>query len=230
MQGWFKHGSILDGNILCCRVSSQWQSTDWYHDPNQPDKSLLVEAATLRATRSLGSGIRLFDEFFPQKIESSDARKALLDMTRHTPRDFLQLLTHIQRFTTSSRPSLAEIKSGIRDYSIKYFLPEIQDELSGYASPDEISRMVTALGRVRKREFKMPELIGASSGSAKPLSSERIYEILEALFQCSALGNVKSGGSGNSIFTFKYRNRHSTFNESETIILHRGLWKALNLV
>lgn len=27
MQGWFKHGSILDGNILCCWVSSQWQST-----------------------------------------------------------------------------------------------------------------------------------------------------------------------------------------------------------
>lgn len=27
MQGWFKHGSILDGNILCCRVSSQRQST-----------------------------------------------------------------------------------------------------------------------------------------------------------------------------------------------------------
>lgn len=202
---------------------------DWYHDPREPDKSLLVQISQIRTKRSLGVNINLFDEFFPVNIDFNDTKKVILDMTRHTPRDFLRLLSHIQEFTTSGKISAASVKSGMREYSIKYFLPEIQDELSGYATPEEISRLVSALGRLRKRDFRLYELIESSKTSAKPLSAERIYDIVEALFQCSALGNIQHRPGGTTFYTFKYRNRHSSFNENEDVMLHCGLWKALNL-
>jgi hypothetical protein len=203
---------------------------DWYHDPREPKQSALLEIANLRALRSLGRRADLFDTFFPSEIDSTDARRYLLEMTRHTPRDFLRLLFHIQEFSGPGRLSVGAIKSGLRDYSIKYFLPEIQDELSGYATPEEISRMIGALGRLRKRDFRLEELIHASATSSKSLSAERVHEIVEALFNCSALGNIQHRQGGTTFYTFKYRNRHSSFNEGESIMLHRGLWKSLNVI
>ena len=202
---------------------------DWYQDPSEPGTSSLIQIATLRAGRSLSGNIDIFNKFFPTRIDEVDTKKSLLDMTRHTPRDFLRLLSHIQEFARGDKLSATEVKSGMREYSNKYFLPEIRDELNGYADPDEISRIVSALGRLRKRDFRLTELIESSRTSAKPLSSERILDIVEALFQCSALGNLHHRPSGTTFYTFKYRNRHSPFNESENVILHRGLWKALNL-
>lgn len=203
---------------------------DWYHDPREPKQSALLEIANVRAFRSLKKRIDLFDTFFPHDIDSTECRRYLLEMTRHTPRDFLRLLFHLQEFSTSGRFSVGSIKSGLRDYSIKYFLPEIQDELSGYANPEEVSRIISALGRLRKRDFKLEELIQASATSNRPLDPQRIHEIVEALFNCSALGNIQHRQGGTTFFTFRYRNRHSSFNEGESIMLHRGLWKSLNVI
>jgi hypothetical protein len=158
---------------------------DWYHDPREPKQSALLEIANLRAFRSLKTRIDLFDTFFPVKIDTTEIRRYLLEMTRHTPRDFVRLLFHLQDFSGSGRLPEGAIKSGLRDYSIKYFLPEIQDELSGYANPEEISRIISALGRLRKRDFRLEELIHTSTSSSRPLSAERIYEIVQALFNCS---------------------------------------------
>jgi hypothetical protein len=44
------------------------------------------------------------------------------------------------------------------------------------------------------------------------------------MFECSGVGNVEDGH-----FWFKYRNRNSTINFGERIVLHPGLWKALNV-
>jgi hypothetical protein len=203
---------------------------DWYHDPREPDNSLLVQIAQLRAKRSLGHNIDIFNVYFPEYIGSTETPRFLLDMTRHTPRDFLRLLIHIQQFSTPSKLSDGQIKSGMRDYSIKYFLPEIQDEMSGYATPEEIRCLLDALGKLRKRDFKLGELIEVARNARNPLAADRVYEMVATLFNCSALGNIQYKANGNTYYTFKYRNRHSTFNESEGIMLHRGLWKALNLV
>ncbi|MEE3499883.1 P-loop ATPase, Sll1717 family [Acidiphilium acidophilum] len=203
---------------------------DWYHDPRSPENSLLLQIAQTRATRSLGSGVQLFEDFFPQSIDGVDVRRTLLDMTRHTPRDFLRLLAHVQEFASAGSLDVSAVMSGMREYSIKYFLPEIQDELSGYATPEEITHIIDALGRLRKREFKLSELVAASKLLTKPLSAERIFEVMRNLFQCSAIGNIQHRPTGTTFYTFKFRNRHSSFIENETIVLHRGLWKALNLV
>ncbi|MES5099251.1 hypothetical protein ABUK73_13560 [Agrobacterium sp. BA1120] len=203
---------------------------DWYHDPQNPENSLLLHAAEIRASRSLGSGTKLFGTLIPDQLKGDRVAKQLLDMTRHTPRDFLQLLAHIQGFCTGNIVSVDAFTSGLREYSIKYFLPEITDELSGYADPSEINQMFTAFGRVKKRDFSFSELITAGKSMKKTLTEERIHEICDHLFECSALGAIQNKPGGTTFYSFKYRNRHSSFDEREKIMLHRGLWKALNLV
>jgi hypothetical protein len=202
---------------------------DWYHNPNDPGSSLLVDAANLRASRSLDREIDIFDEFFPKEIDGKPTINALLDMTRHTPRDFLQLLTNIQEFDNGGFYTPKEVRLGLRSYSIKYFLPEIHDELSGYADPEDLEKFFQILTKMGRREFTVDDLMKPSIQDGLDLSKDRIRSILKALFDCSALGNITNSLNGSPIFTFKFRNRHSVFNVSAKIILHKGLWKALNI-
>jgi hypothetical protein len=102
---------------------------DWYHNPRNPDESLLVTIADLRASRSLGGTVRIFKKFFPASVDRTETNMALLDMTRHTPRDFLQLLKNIQKFSRPGMLSADDLKNGMRIYSIQYFLPR------GFNSP-----------------------------------------------------------------------------------------------
>ncbi len=203
---------------------------DWYHDPREPEKSLLIRIAQLRAKRSLKREVDIFKSFFPSYLDRKEIKQYLLDMTRHTPRDFLRLLEHIKKFSQSGRLSSDEIKSGLRDYSIRYFLPEIRDELSGYAEPSEIDSFIQGLSRLRRRDFYMDDLLKSMKETNSNTDEERIFEITDSLFRCSAIGNIQYRKGGSTFYTFKYRNRHSSFNPEEAIMLHRGLWKALNLM
>ncbi|MFD2580441.1 hypothetical protein ACFSTD_21390 [Novosphingobium colocasiae] len=114
----------------------------------------LVNLAHKRARRSLGVECDIFKEYFVYNVKGKPIQKYLLDMTRHTPRDFLQLLSCVQGFYTGRRMADDQINSGLREYSITYFLPEIRDELSGYSQPDEIDQLIRALARVGKTRFQ----------------------------------------------------------------------------
>jgi hypothetical protein len=79
-------------------------SLDWYHDPRQPGQSNLVKLVNLKARVTDRTLQDVFKAYFPPRINFSrsdtkyDVTWYLLDFTRHTPRDFIQVLTHIQPF------------------------------------------------------------------------------------------------------------------------------------
>lgn len=202
---------------------------DWYHDTRDPRNSKLVGIAELRAKIAGSTSTSIFDTFFPAQIEGKNVLSFLLDMTRHTPRDFLQLLSHIQKFDSNGKISVANILSGLRDYSINYFLPEIRDELVGYVTPEDIDNTIRILSKLRKRDFYISEVRAIVSANAKYQHMD-IEHIFETLFECSAIGNISNRPTGTTFFSFKYRNRNSSLDIDDRIILHRGLWKALNLV
>jgi hypothetical protein len=215
---------------------------DWYHDPRQPGQSNLVKMLNLKAQVTDPGCNDVFATYFPPEMiwghnEQQPMASYLLDFTRHTPRDFVQVLTHIQPFAAESRqPSLIrrqltqeQILSGLRSYSINYFLPEIKDELVGYFSSEQVNAMIDLIGSLRKREFRFSELEQKASGQ-KRYSDLDLSGAIAALFECSAIGNVHNKPTGNTYFTFKYRNRHSTLSLQDRLLLHRGMWKALNLV
>ena len=202
---------------------------EWY-DPSSGGKvSHLWRLIDLRAKLfdpEIGSTVQ---DFFPDSIDGSKAEDFLLSLTRHTPRDLIQLLTCIQRHTVESKPTRDDIVGGAKDYSYNYFAPEIKDELSGYFSPEDIELTFQVLGGIRKRDFGISEAQALLEQRQQKLQTN-LESILGALFECSAIGNVQNRNTGTTFYTFKYRNRHSSFNTTERIILHKGLWKAMNLI
>jgi len=200
----------------------------WYHDPNSPGASKLIELANLRARLSLDEEVDVFDKYFPKKINEKNAIHFLLDHTRHTPRDFINLLNNIQDFSGGGKLSRDSILSGLRQYSIDYFEPEIRDELVGYVEPGSFDAFCLLVGSIRQREFSYERFIRCAEEESVPV--EQVNHALNVLYGCGAIGNKWRTPSGSNRYEFKYRNKNASFDKSKSIVLHRGLWKALNLV
>ncbi len=201
---------------------------DWFHNPHTPESSNLVHLAKKRAQMSDPEVRDVFIQLLPKKINSKPTLQFLIMHTRHTPRDFLQLLSHIQSCCTRRDVDEKNIYAGVKSYASKYFLPEIKDELVGYIDQVNVDRIFMALSSIKKRKFTTAEVSECLRKSGI-LEDNELNKILDALFNCSAIGNVVKSGNGNEFFSFKYRNRHAFFTPNQEIILHTGLNKAMNI-
>ena len=154
---------------------------------------------------------------------------ALLDFTRHTPRDFILLINHIQEQCSqdTKKVTSSQIEKGIKDYSTEYFKQEIADEMAGYLPGTAIEGVFNALSSMRSRDFWFREFKDKIRYNLK-LKDIDADEIMKILYDCSAIGHIYNGGQTSRV-TFKYRNRSSAFNPEDRIMLHKGLWKALNV-
>ena len=204
---------------------------DWFHDPRHPDKSQLMALANLKARVTEPKLVDVF-KYFPQKIPRSgrmaSTRRYLLDFTRHTPRDFLQLLQSIQFNSAKGRISTDQVKNGVRHYSTNYFLPEIRDELVGHMSAEAIEAGFSVLGRLGKQSFEP----AAFAELAKRVGQEHVVDttFLSYLFEFGALGTMVRVKGEQMHYTYRYRNRHSPFNPDRRVTIHRALLPALNLL
>lgn len=240
---WFKKENIPAKIVVLCRTDlferlpipnknkikqDSAVLLDWYHDPREPGKSLLAKLANLRAELALGREVDIFSEFFCAAIEDRPSAQFLLEHTRHTPRDFIQLLNNCKSFDNGKKLSRSDVIKGIRKYSIDYFLPEIEDEIVGYADHELFLRFKSAATKLKEREFKYSSLYANFESDSK-YGEEDLYGLLKILFKCGAIGNKWSAGGGNR-YEFVYRNPHADFDKGKTIVLHKGLWKSLNLI
>jgi hypothetical protein len=101
--------------------------------------------------------------------------------------------------------------------------------LHGYVEPVHIDLAFDLIGSLRKRDFEYRELVD-KAGSTSRFNNLPLERVIRALFECSAVGNVHNRPSGTTYYTFRYRNRNSTLNLDDRLILHRGMWKAMNLI
>lgn len=197
---------------------------DWFQDVKDPKSTNLIKLINLRTKISLKKDVDVFEEFFPEEISYGNTIKIILENTRHTPRDIIQLLNEIQNHTKrNNNPTRDNILNGLRTYSIDYFVGEIKDELTGFLKRDEVENTIQILGTMGKSRFSLSELenIKNNDGRFKQLD---LLEILDYLFNCSAIGNINE-----KYVTFKYRNRHVPINFNDEFIVHSGLRKGLNL-
>jgi hypothetical protein len=191
----------------------------------------LVALINHRASLAYGKPIDVFDAFLPATLATyryEDIRAQLLDHTRHIPRDMIMLFKKLQEFSGDGPMTVNQVISGLAAYSRDHFLPEVIDELDGYIDAEDIQRGIDLLGSVRRQAPTTYDLKQQADVLAYP-PSFNLEKILRALFECSAIGNIAPTADGRSYVTFKYRNRHATFNATQRILVHRGLWKALNL-
>ena len=204
------------------------EALHWFDAPQDPEQTRLLRLVRLRAARSLGRDSNVFEEFFPPRIDERDTRTLVLDHTRHIPRDIVQILRKIQRYGAGEeRLTPRQVKSGLRLYSSEYFLPEMRNELAGYLDPEEIDRALMLLGSMQRPHVTQHDLEAAMRDLE--LDSLDLRTLLRALFDASCIGTVTQTSGRRPLNTFKYRNPTATILPGQTIRIHPGAWKGLNI-
>lgn len=242
LNGFFRANSLPISIIVLCRTDlyevlpgpnknkarQDWAiELDWYKAGGTTEGPALIQLANLRANLSLNENIDIFEKFFPKGIDGQPIVKYLTDLTRHTPRDFLMLLAHIQTCCDGENITKAALLAGARSYSEQYFLPEIKDELVGYVKPGDFEAFLNCLGEIHERRFTTMRVTVAAKEFGIPKG--RLDIMLHTLFSASAIGMTWNSEGRQERFEFKFRNPHAVFNPRRTILLHKGMWKVLNL-
>ncbi len=242
LNSFFRSNSLPISIIVLCRTDlyevlpgpnknkarQDWAiELDWYKTESTTERPALIQLANLRANLSLHEDIDIFEKFFPKSIDGQPVVKYLTDLTRHTPRDFLMLLVHIQTCCDAEVVTKAALLAGAKSYSEQYFLPEIKDELVGYVKPGDFEAFLNCLGEIHERRFTTPRVTAAAKEFGIPKG--RLDIMLHTLFSASAIGMTWNSEGRQERFEFKFRNPHAVFNPRRTILLHKGMWKVLNL-
>lgn len=118
------------------------------------------------------------------------------------------------------------IKDVDREFS-NYMINEIKDEL--YPILPDIDKILTIISNIRKLIFRPHEFITEYNRAYKKgiVQEKNVDFILETLFNFSVIGNQHR--TIHSRHFFKYQHTNMTYNKDENIVIHRGLFKALQL-
>jgi hypothetical protein len=204
---------------------------EWFDDPRALDDTPLLRLVNLRASRSLGEAVNVFDAFLPPKLNGRPIRRALLDYTRHLPRDVLQLMKSLQKFARPGQReklSSGQVMSGVREYSNDYFLHELQDELHGYLEPSDVENSISLLGSLGASRFTIDDL--KAQAARLDLHTLDVDVLVRTLFDRGGLGMLEKQSPGQrGIVSFKYRNRNAILDRDAELLIHRGALRALNI-
>ena len=215
-------------NMNKVRQSNSFTFT-WYKEGIDSNKnSDLIKLINKRAKLKYPDLKDVFESFFPKKYYENDIYTAMLDYTRHIPRDFIQLMNYIQANCHSGSVTADVITKGINEYSTEYFLPEIENELSGYLPGDAIQPVFKVISSIRSQSFTY-EQFREKCQNYTSLRNLDTIEILRILYDCSAIGHIHHYDDGKTRVLYKYRNRATAFEQTDKILLHRGLWKSMNV-
>lgn len=201
---------------------------DWNCDLRNPETSHLVHLINHRGSLT-HPDLDVFETYLPTSLGlhgTGDIRRELLDHTRELPRDIVMLFKNLQEHSGDGPMTQHQVGNALTAYSREYFLPEIKDELDGYIDGEDIQAIFKILGAARKRSPSIQEL--EHHAQIMCVRSEfDLTSILSFMYECSAIGNLFTRRS--TYATFKHRDRHTSFNQEEQILIHQGLWRALNL-
>lgn len=199
---------------------------DWFGDLPSAAQSALYKMLHLRAKLS-GFTQDFIQEYFPSNVNGKPIHDHLLNHTRHVPRDVVALMLEMQKAYKGGRLNELDIRSAIKNYSKKFLVPELKDELSGYISEKTIASIFGAFNTLHKRKFSHEELVTAAQAAGGQL--HEIQRALVHLFDCGALGQVIPQRNGNDDFVFKFRNSDATAVMNRQFVLMRGLEPAFGL-
>lgn len=149
--------------------------------------------------------------------------------TQNRPRDYVRYLQicaelAIEKNKGKANPDIVKLSS--KGFS-NYLRTEMEDEIHG-AIP-EIKLILNLFTKSRKQimwpnEFKELYLKEVKSGNIPKRDPQFI---LEMLFMFSVIGNAPRQSSH---FIFRYNNKESRLNMNERICIHRGLFRALQIL
>ncbi|MBB4803078.1 hypothetical protein HNP37_003153 [Flavobacterium nitrogenifigens] len=161
-----------------------------------------------------------------KKIDSFDF---IARSTHLRPRDFIQYIQACAEETYSKNyPYIKEanIKFVDRAFS-NYLRDEIIDEV--FPVLPEIVQYFQIFANIRKWNFSLSEFTKEYDKylNAGTISEKNIDYVLDTLYNFSIIGNQHK--HKKELLYFKYMHTNMTFNRTENIVIHRGLFKALQM-
>jgi hypothetical protein len=203
-------------------------SLSWFDAPGDPDRTRLLRMVNLRAGQSLDRNVDVFREFFPPDVSERATRTVVLDHTRHIPRDLVQALRKLQQHSGgATRLTPRHVMTGLRAYSMEYFIPELRNELAGYLEPDDIDKSLTLLTSLQRPRITFADLEQAAR--ELELGPIDLRGLVRALFDASCIGTVTETAGRRPHYTFKYRNPTATIVPGQPMRIHPGALKGLNI-
>lgn len=145
------------------------------------------------------------------------------------PRDYIEYIRECAELALKrgeSKVSGQIVKSNNKDYS-NYLLNEIRDE--AHSALPEFDSVIALLPIIRKQVFSSAEFKMAFNNAVEKgnISTAKSCEtILERLFEYDVIGNAPKM-KGKAVFRYEYPN--ASINHNEKMIVHRGLYGALQI-
>ncbi|HEL9599477.1 TPA: hypothetical protein U0J99_002040 [Streptococcus suis] len=152
----------------------------------------------------------------------------ILRSTHNRPRDIIKYLKEASKVAIKNNHNLIganDIKKANDKFS-EYLKQEIIDEI--YSVLPEYEDIFAILSTIRKQTFSPQEFVDIYQDKVfnENLKNRGAETVLKILFDFSIIGNVPSMQNQQ---IFKYSNDSARFNFREKIIIHRGLYKALQI-
>ena len=107
-----------------------------------------------------------------------------------------------------------------------YLREEFTDEL--FAILPEIASILDVISQLRKWNFTISEFEAAYDEQVKAglIKEKSTKYVLQLLFLFDVIGNTPHVGR----YVFRYQNREARLNFNERVVVHRGLFKALQIL
>ncbi|QXI38791.1 P-loop ATPase, Sll1717 family [Pseudomonas xantholysinigenes] len=157
--------------------------------------------------------------------------KAFDYITRSTqirPRDYIRYLQACaEEALRDNRTKITpDIVTKIDKSFSNYLRSEIEDEISGFLP--NIKSILNLFSIVRKQTLSIAEFEAAYEEEPGAATHERTADfVLAVLFNFSVIGNQPKQ---NNTHVFRYISPEANFNRKEPIVLHRGLFKSLQII
>ena len=220
---------IIPDPNLAKRINDNGIFLRWYDNTRDPLSTPLLRIIEKRANLVdvKGSIETLWSEWFPRTLDNRPSVSFILDNTRFLPRDLISFFRELQ--SIGNPPfNRTQVLAALGNYS-EWFLQELSDSIVGFV-PEEIRKELPSVLSELGRRFKFSdfkESLIEHGFQEEKYSSE---EVAKDLFNTSWIGNVWKTSEDTDRFSFKHRKRNAAFNRNHDIIIHNGLWKALNLI
>lgn len=145
------------------------------------------------------------------------------------PRDFVAYLQNCAEHAIENNsfrvisPTIVKIVD--KAFS-NYLREELTDEL--FAILPDIAKIFDAISQLRKWNFSIPELEDAYRQQVEQgvIVEKNFKFVLQVLFMFDVIGNTPRSGW----YVFRYQNREARLNFKERVVVHRGLFKALQII
>lgn len=219
---------IPDPN-LAKRLNDNGIPLKWYDNARAPLETPLLEVIEKRAHAAGYSEPidELWRSWFSQYIDSRESTGFILDNTRFLPRDLISFFRELQKVSSKPPFQRDQVLTALGNYS-EWFLQELSDGLVGFIAEEIRSELPAILSELGRRfTFEEFAIKLKEYGLADKQSPE---EVAKDMFNASWIGNVWKTDEGTDRFSFKHRKRNATFNRKLGVLVHNGLWKALNLI